>query len=175
LLGVGMALPWPFAGAGMSLLPRPGAWMRFVKIPFAVLIFLLALYYLKSGGSILLPRDKQSGGSILLPSDDPGSGTLPLLYYFSAKWCKNCVLMERTTFQNQCVREQLENFHFVKIQAEDPKDPETAKWLRKYDVKGLPTFIILEPELGSKMLPLPLFEPDNHGSKMLPLPLEPTP
>src|SRR5206468_7063058 len=27
LLGVGMALPWPVAGAGLAALPKPGAWM----------------------------------------------------------------------------------------------------------------------------------------------------
>lgn len=27
VLGLGMALPWPLAGAGMSTLPKPGAWM----------------------------------------------------------------------------------------------------------------------------------------------------
>ena len=31
VLGLGMALPWPLAGAGMASLPRPGAWMVRVK------------------------------------------------------------------------------------------------------------------------------------------------
>ena len=28
VLGFGMALPWPFAGAGLSFLPKPGKWME---------------------------------------------------------------------------------------------------------------------------------------------------
>ena len=39
VLGIGMALPWPFAGAGMSFLPKPGAWMTKIKYalyPFSV-------------------------------------------------------------------------------------------------------------------------------------------
>ena len=38
LLGVGMAVPWPLAGAGLTALPKPGAWMVRVKQAFGVLI-----------------------------------------------------------------------------------------------------------------------------------------
>ena len=37
-LGIGMALPWPVAGAGISAIPKPGAWMVHVKHAFGVLI-----------------------------------------------------------------------------------------------------------------------------------------
>ena len=30
-LGLGMALPWPFAGAGLAFLPKPGKWMQIVN------------------------------------------------------------------------------------------------------------------------------------------------
>ena len=33
-----MGLPWPFAGAGLSFLPKPGKWMVRVKYGFGVLI-----------------------------------------------------------------------------------------------------------------------------------------
>src|SRR5205823_11487394 len=36
LLGVGMAVPWPIAGAGLAALPKPGAWMVRVKQVFGV-------------------------------------------------------------------------------------------------------------------------------------------
>jgi len=45
LLGLGMALPWPFAGAGLSFLPKPGKWMKWVKYSFGILILLFAVYY----------------------------------------------------------------------------------------------------------------------------------
>ena len=45
LLGLGMGLPWPFAGAGLSFLPKPGRWMMRVKYGFGVLIILFGLYY----------------------------------------------------------------------------------------------------------------------------------
>jgi len=58
LLGVGMALPWPIAGAGLTVLPKPGMWMVKVKHGFGVLIILFAAYYAYLGVE-LLPR---SGG-----------------------------------------------------------------------------------------------------------------
>ena len=45
LLGIGMAIPWPFAGAGLSFLPKPGMWMEKVKYIFGVIILLFAIYY----------------------------------------------------------------------------------------------------------------------------------
>src|SRR4029077_9498467 len=45
LLGVGMAVPWPLAGAGLAALPKPGAWMVRVKQVFGILILAMAAYY----------------------------------------------------------------------------------------------------------------------------------
>ncbi len=44
-LGIGMAMPWPIAGAGLASLPKPGAWMVRVKQGFGVLILGTAVYY----------------------------------------------------------------------------------------------------------------------------------
>ena len=46
--GVGVGLPlWLLAAFSMSM-PRPGAWMDWVKSFFGILLFLAALYYLKN-------------------------------------------------------------------------------------------------------------------------------
>ena len=44
-LGIGMAIPWPIAGAGLAALPKPGAWMVRVKQAFGVFILATAAYY----------------------------------------------------------------------------------------------------------------------------------
>src|SRR5262249_17568610 len=44
-LGVGMAIPWPIAGAGLASLPKPGTWMVRVKQAFGVFILATAAYY----------------------------------------------------------------------------------------------------------------------------------
>jgi len=43
LLGLGMAVPWPIAGAGIAALPRPGAWMVRIKQVFGVVILATAV------------------------------------------------------------------------------------------------------------------------------------
>ncbi len=45
VLGLGMALPWPFAGAGLSFLPKPGTWMTRVKYGFGIIILFFAGWY----------------------------------------------------------------------------------------------------------------------------------
>jgi thiol:disulfide interchange protein len=45
VLGLGMAIPWPIAGAGLASLPKPGMWMVRVKQAFGVLILATAAYY----------------------------------------------------------------------------------------------------------------------------------
>ena len=44
-LGIGMAIPWPIAGAGLAALPKPGMWMVRVKQVFGVFILRRRLYY----------------------------------------------------------------------------------------------------------------------------------
>ena len=45
VLGIGMAIPWPIAGAGIAALPKPGMWMVRVKQAFGVFILATAAYY----------------------------------------------------------------------------------------------------------------------------------
>ena len=63
---------------------------------------------------------------------------------FWATWCKNCSKMESTTFKDQQVKQQLKKFIFVKFQAENLNNPDTAAITNYFKVKGLPTYIILK-------------------------------
>src|SRR5881394_3917307 len=56
LLGVGMAAPWPIAGAGLAALPKPGAWMVRVKQVFGIFILATAVYYGYEAYSIFANR-----------------------------------------------------------------------------------------------------------------------
>jgi thioredoxin:protein disulfide reductase len=148
VLGIGMALPWPFAGAGFTFLPKPCVWMEWVKRGFGVLILLLAVYYGKLGVDLL--------------SSDPADGTgetgdlagglaaayaeqQPVLLYFGAEWCKNCKLMEKETWPDESVQERLANYRFIKVDATQYDEAPVADIVETFDVQGLPTFIILSP------------------------------
>jgi len=151
LLGLGMALPWPIAGAGLTVLPKPGMWMVKVKHGFGVLIVLFALYYAYLGVE-LLPRsggehsteaaiaELESGLQKALENDQ-------LVFIdFWATWCKNCLQMNATTFKNADVIERLHDFKEIKFQAEKPGDPEIKAILDRYNLPGLPGYVILKPK-----------------------------
>jgi thiol:disulfide interchange protein len=161
LLGAGMALPWPFAGAGLTFLPKPGRWMDVVKKGFGVLILLAAVYYGHLGVKLLLDRmvdrgevtatqvrhAKEDGWLVSLDAGlaEAGKAGKPVFVDFWASWCKNCLKMEKTTFRDPEVRRRLEGYVRVKFQAEDMTAPEIRAVLDRYGVVGLPTYVVLRP------------------------------
>ncbi len=155
LLGLGMALPWPFAGAGLSFLPKPGAWMVRVKYALGALIVLFALYYAQLGirgfsskapaqsdGSHLVIDGATNDGFAKALADARADG-VPVLIDFGASWCKNCEVMEATTFKNKTVIERLAGYRFIRYNAENPNAPKTKAVLETFSVQGLPTYVVL--------------------------------
>lgn len=159
ILGVGMALPWPFAGAGLAFLPKPGAWMETLKRVFAGVILIAGLYYGWQGIDQLRSRSESARAAVRRAAEQAlKEGWLtslpeafvqaraenkPVLIDFWATWCKSCLAMEKTTFQDPAVRAALDRFIKVKIQAEVPSDPATRVLMDAYEVLGLPTYVVL--------------------------------
>jgi len=157
LLGLGMALPWPFAGAGLSFLPKPGAWMERIKIGFGVVILAASLYYGHLGVRLLkpslakVPETAGEGAFAWLSSLDEAlvesrSTGKPVFVDVWATWCKSCKAMSRTTLQEPAVLDRLGAYVPLKFQAEAPKDPNTKRVLDALGVKGQPFYVVLQPE-----------------------------
>ena len=148
-LGIGMALPWPLAGAGLSVLPKPGKFMVVFKYIFAVIIFAAAGYYTYLGIK-LLPNDEtaqtQDGFAALEAARQESALTgKPVLVKFTASWCKNCHAMDRGVLSDPEVREYIdENFIYVTFPAENPDEPAIAALLAEYEIPGFPAFVILQ-------------------------------
>jgi thiol:disulfide interchange protein len=159
VLGLGMALPWPFAGAGLSFLPKPGPWMDKVKYAFGVLILLFALYYGKLGADLL----RRAPAADVARDDwaEPLKGALreslatgrPVFVDFWATWCKNCLLMEETTFRDSAVSNRLAQYVVFKFQAEDMNAPAIKPALDHFGVLGLPTYVVLQPKRAADGAP----------------------
>ena len=161
VLGLGMALPWPLAGAGMSALPKPGAWMVRVKQVFGILILGTAIYYgylaytlfanqwvdsaevqssveekLKEGWHASL-----ADGLAVAQRDQK-----PVLIDLWATWCKNCLTMDKTTFADASVKQALDGYVKIKFQAESPDDEPAKSVMQRFRAVGLPTYVILKPK-----------------------------
>ena len=150
LLGIGMALPWPIAGAGLTVLPKPGMWMVKVKHGFGVLIILFGLYYAYLGVELLPHSAAEGSTEAALAELESGLQEAlekdQLVFIdFWASWCKNCLQMDATTFKDPAVIKRLGNFKEIKFQAEKPGDLEIKAILDRYNLPGLPGYVILKP------------------------------
>ena len=151
-VGIGMALPWPFLGAGMKLLPKPGAWMKWVNRIFAIAVAGFALWY-----ASLAWRGFMGAGPADLGTDPAESGAVeatpetfaaalsaakrPVLVDCWASWCKNCAAMDRVMAEEP-VRKELERFTVICLRAEDIGALRKLPAFNK--VQGLPAFAIFQ-------------------------------
>ena len=160
-LGVGMAIPWPFAGAGLASLPKPGMWMVRVKQAFGVFIMATSVYYGYEAYTIFANRwvdpaavessvkDQLKAGwhaSLAEGLDLAQREQKPVLLDMWATWCKNCLTMDKTTLENADVQKALAGYVKIKYQAEDPDSPPAKTVMQRFNAAGLPTYVILRPK-----------------------------
>jgi thiol:disulfide interchange protein len=159
-LGVGMAIPWPIAGAGMASLPRPGLWMVRVKQAFGVFILATAAYYGYEAYSLFSNRwvdpnlvassveEQVKAGwhaSLAEGLETARRENKPVLIDMWATWCKNCLTMDKTTLASGDVQKALDGYVKIKYQAEDPDAQPARGLMQRFDAVGLPAYAILRP------------------------------
>ncbi len=144
VFGLGMALPWPFLGAGMKVLPKPGAWMKAVNRLFALVVLVCAIWYGRL--AVLGFMDAPCATSTASVTPATFEATLaeskrPVLVDCWATWCKNCAAMDRV-LEGERARAALEGYTVLKLQAEDMTELKRLKGFES--IRGLPAFVIIE-------------------------------
>jgi len=157
-LGLGMALPWPFAGAGLSLLPKPGMWMVRVKQVMGVFILAFAAYYAYGAWKIYDSTRVDHvavAAAVQAQLEDGWTASICeglataeaqdklVLVDMWATWCKNCLAMDKTTFKDDAVIARLEDYVKIKFQAQDLTASPAQEMLDRFDGIGLPAYAIL--------------------------------
>ena len=161
LLGIGMAIPWPLAGAGIAAMPKPGAWMVRVKQGFGVAILAMAVYYGYTAYELFADRFVDASDVTASVQEKVKEGWnpsladglaqaeregKPLFLDMWATWCKNCLTMDKTTFQNADVKQRLSGYVKVKFQAEQPDEEPAKSVMQRFNAVGLPTYVVLKPK-----------------------------
>lgn len=82
-----------------------------------------------------LARAKQRGRAVMLE--------------FSAEWCVECKVMDRTVFSDPAVRERLRDFDLIRADATNYND-DSRSLMRRFGVVGPPTVIFLDAHEGKE-------------------------
>ncbi len=155
VLGLGMAAPWPIAGAGLSFLPKPGAWMTWVKKIFGVVVLLFAAYYGWVAYRFFAPAEAPANEAGIVNLDGADLPAIeaavaearaqgkPVFIDFWGTACKACDEMERDTFPDPAVQAELKRFAFLKVRM-DLSDSAIRPTQERFGIKGLPTYVVIE-------------------------------
>lgn len=163
ILGLGMALPWPFAGAGLSFLPRPGAWMAWVKKIFGVVVIGFAIYYGYNAWKVLVPEtsttseqeqteqsgvqsfDAKDADAIAIAINTALKDGKTVFLDFYGPVCKACDKMDATTLKDPKVKAELDKMEFFKIRTDLADGEGIARICNAYGISGVPMYVVIEP------------------------------
>ena len=151
-LGCGMALPWPFVGAGVAVLPRPGKWMRYVKYAFALVVALLAVSYAGKAYRAATGTRLDSGSDVVdytafdAAFADAKAAGKPVVIDFFATWCGSCEAMEKNVFTSPKVAEALAKCTFLRVRVDELADDNAIALLARFGVRGFPAIVVVAPD-----------------------------
>jgi len=90
----------------------------------------------------------------------------PVLMDFWADWCKNCKRLDKETWPDGAVQEELKRFIPVKLNLSKNETPEAKNLLSKYKVMGMPTVILFDSD-GNELARFAGYKPPEEVVQLL--------
>jgi thioredoxin:protein disulfide reductase len=151
-LALGLGLPYVVLGTFSGLLtrlPKSGTWMVWVKRVFGVALIAVAAWITSP---LWLSLGASGEGGLAF---EPYSSTKvqqataqhrPVFIDFSAEWCGPCRKMERTTFRDKRVLEEVKDFSLLKADLTHEGSPDVEKLRKDFGIWGVPTLVFIGPD-----------------------------
>ena len=164
-LGIGMAVPWPIAGAGLAALPKPGAWMvrvkqalrrrdprhrRVLRLPGPIDCSSNRWVDATEVTSSVEEKLKEGWHASLAEGLAAAERERkPVLIDMWATWCKNCLTMDKTTLAERRRQGGAGRIRQDQVPGRGARTTSPAKdVMQRFDAVGLPTYVILRPKAG---------------------------
>ena len=134
VLVAGVVLIWASLGGSLSLPPRFG--------------------YISASGFVATANPAEFKTVATPEALDKAIATAtqagrPVILDFSAEWCVECHVMDRTVFSDPVVRERLREFDLIRADATDYND-DSRSLMKRFGVVGPPTVIFLDANQGEE-------------------------
>jgi thiol:disulfide interchange protein DsbD len=68
----------------------------------------------------------------------------PMIVDFTAAWCGACKELDKKTFSEPRVGQELGRFVAIKVDATNDEDPRVAATMKRFKVVGLPTVVLFD-------------------------------
>jgi len=146
-LSLGMGVPLLIIGTSAGvLLPKAGAWMKWVKVFFGVLLLAVAFWIIYP---VISPPSTSSLSFQRLTSLNQLETHLKetqdraVMLYVSADWCVSCKEMEILTFRDSRVKEKLKGVKLLKADVTQTNE-ETGALLKRFGLFGPPAVLFFD-------------------------------
>jgi len=146
-LSLGMGVPLLIIGTSAGiLLPKAGAWMKWVKVFFGILLLAVAFWIIYP---VISPPLTSSLSFQRLTSLNQLEAQIKetqdraVMLYVSADWCVSCKEMEILTFRDSRVKEKLNGVKLLKADVTQT-NKETDALLKRFGLFGPPAVLFFD-------------------------------